>query len=254
MMKIGFVTFCTENYIQILDCLIESVIQFSKHEITVFSINFDYKNNNSRIKSKRVDIDKVDYYNICKMKIFSSIECGYDVGLVLDCDMIVTKDIDKIFEDNLQRVISSDYPLFSKHPHDPFSQPGHHAINTIKKLTYKAPKMKYVFASYLFSTKNKWFLYEVLEFMNTKKLIGEDEIVINGLLAKYEVDYDIGYNYLPNGTDNLVNDYLYNSVSTELYETYLKYDCPVKFYIFHGHNCKNPEKMKNYINLIKNTK
>lgn len=253
-MKIGFVTFCTENYVNILDCLIDSVLEFSKYEITVFSINFDYKHDNNRVKSKRIDLNTVDYYNICKSKIISSINNDYDVGLVLDSDMIVTKDIDSIFDENMDKIINSDFPLFAKHPHDPFSNPHHHAINTIKIFTNKKPKMKYVYASFLFSQKNKWFLNEVLNEMEKNRVNGEDEIVINALLTKYEVNYDIGYNYLPNGTDTLVNNYLNEQMSEELHQTYLKYDCPVKFYIFHGHNCKNPQKMKEYINLIKNKK
>lgn len=250
-MKIGFTTFCTENFKEIMDCLIESVLEFSKYEITVFSINFNYKHNDKRVKNKRIDLEKLDYYNICKVKIISSIECDYDIGLILDSDMIVTNKIDEIFDENFEKIINSDFPLFAKHPHNPFNNPNHHAINTIKIFTDKTPKMKYVFASFLFSNKNKWFLQEVLNEMNKTSVQGEDEIVINALLAKYEVNYDIGYNYLPNGFDVLINDYLTNNISDELYNTYLIFDCPVKFYTFHGHNCKNPIKMREYINLFK---
>ena len=42
-MKIGFVTFCTENYTDIMDNLVESVLSFSKYNIIVYSINFEYK-------------------------------------------------------------------------------------------------------------------------------------------------------------------------------------------------------------------
>jgi hypothetical protein len=252
-MKIGFATFCTENFKEILNCLIESVLEFSKYEITVFSINFDYLHENNRVKSKRIDLDILDYYNICKVKIISSLENDYDVGLILDADMIVTKEIDEIFNENLNRVIDSDFPLFAKHPHNPFNS-NPHTLYVVRQYTDKPPKMKYVFASYLFSNKNKWFLQEVLDEMNKTHVGGEDEIIINSLLAKYQVDYDIGYNYLPNGTSNLVNDYLTNQISDELRGTYLQYDCPVKFYIFHGHGCKDPNVMKEWINLIKNKK
>lgn len=251
-MRIGFTTFCTENYKEILGCLIESVIEFSKYEITVFSINFDYVHPNDRVKSKRIDLINTDYYNVCKTKIISCLQSEYDVGLILDTDMIVTKEIDNIFDENVDRILDSKFPLFAKHPHNPFTHP--YTKSTVKEFTEHEPKMKYVYASFLFSKNNLWFLEEVLDEMNKRHIMGEDEIIINSLLTKYQVDYDIGYNYLPNGTENLLNDYLNDTVSEELRITYLSYDCPVKFYIFHGHNCKNPEIMRSWINLIKNKK
>jgi hypothetical protein len=235
-----------------MDCLVKSVLEFSKYEITVFSINFDYEYSNPKVKSVRIDLGSSSYYDICKVKIISSLQCDYDIGLILDSDMIVTDKIDDIFEENYERIINSEFPLFAKHPHDPFTNPNHHAINSIKQFTDKTPKMKYVFASYLFSNKNKWFLQEVLNVMDTCYTPGEDELIINALLVKYEVDYDIGYNYLPNGLDENIYDYLNGTISNGIKETYLDHGCPVKFYIFHGHNCKHPNRMNEYIDLIKN--
>ena len=114
--------------------------------------------------------------------------------------------------------------------------------------------MKYVYASFLFSRKNKWFLEEVLDVMNKMYVSGDDEMVINALLTKYEVDYDIGYNHLPNCYDMNVECYLNNTISEDIQMVYLNNDCPVKFYTFHGHNCKSTSKMKEYINLIKKQK
>lgn len=253
-MKIGFTTFCTEDYKGIMDCLIESVLEFSKHEITVFSINFDYIHDSPKVKNKRIDLPRVSYFDVCKVKIISSLECEYDLGMVLDCDMIVTDIIDNIFIENEKKVLSSDFPLFSKHPNDPFSDPHHHANNTLRLFTEKKPKMKYVYGSFLFSKKNKWFLQEVLDEMNQRYVMGDDEMVINALLTKYEVDYDIGYNHLPNCYDMNVYGYLNNTISENIQTNYLDNDCPVKFYTFHGHNCKSTGKMREYIDLIKKIK
>lgn len=251
-LKIGFTTFCTQDYIDILNNLVESVLLFSKYEITIFSINFDYVHPSPKVKSKRVDLSHPTYHEICKIKVISSVENNYDVGMVLDCDMIVTKDIDSIFDENMEKVLSSKFPLFAKHPHDPFSNPNHPGIHLIKHITDKKPKMKWVFASYIFSDKNKWFLKEVIETMDTHSLPGEDEIIINALLVKYEVSYDIGYNYLPNALESNLHDYLNNTISHELKTCYLDYECPVKFYTFHGHLCKNANEGKKFINEIKN--
>jgi len=253
-MKIGFTTFCTEDHKEIMDCLVESVLEFSKHEITVFSINFDYKHQSSRVKNKRIDLDRLTFFDICKVKIMATLQCDYEFGMSLDSDMIVTDIIDNIFIENEERVLSSNFPLFSKHPNDPFSNPNHHAIHTLKNFTDKKPKMKYVYAHFLFSEKNKWFLEEVVEVMNKMNPSDDDEMVINALLTKYEVDYDIGYNHLPNCYDMNVECYLNNTISEDIQMVYLNNDCPVKFYTFHGHNCKSTSKMKEYINLIKKQK
>ena len=68
-MNIGFITFSTENWKDILDNLVESVLLFSKYDITVNSINFDYKHSNPRVSVKRINLHNPTYCNICKQKI-----------------------------------------------------------------------------------------------------------------------------------------------------------------------------------------
>lgn len=169
-----------------------------------------------------------------------------------DCDMIVTPLIDNIFDENIDKVLKSDYPLFAKHPHNPFNKKS--TLNLIKTFTNKKPKMNYVFASFLYSKNNIWFLKEVYDEMNRiGNIIGEDEIVINSLLTKYEVDYDIGYNYLPNGNDNMIGIY-FNEVENNIsVNTYLANNCDLRFYIFHSHKIKNSHYTKDLINKLKNS-
>jgi hypothetical protein len=256
-MKKGFVTFCTENYINIINNLVESVIKFSKYDITVYCINFHYKHSSNRVKSKYINVNNPTLFNIMKIKILASLDAEYEYCQLLDCDMILTKEIDLIFDENKEKILSYEFPLFAKHPHNPFENPRikENVLQVVKRYTDKIPKMKYVYASYLFIDNHKWFFKEVLDEMNLlQSSYLEDELIINSLLVKYQVDYDIGYNYLPNGTEGLINDYLnYNEQnSQELYETYLKYDCPVKFYMFHGHKCKDPAYIKNLIPKLQN--
>ena len=249
-MKIGFVTFCTENYTDIMDNLVESVLSFSKYNIIVYSINFEYKHESNRVIVKRVDLETLTYFNICKIKIFASIDCGLDVGLILDGDMIVTNQIDNIFDENLERVSNSEFPLFAKHPHNPFVRNDY--TNMVKRYTSKPPKMKWVYASYLFSKKNVWFLekiYKEMEIIDNQ--IGEDELIINSLLTEHEVNYDIGYNYLPNGLNEMIDIFFGRVENTVENNPYLQHDCPVKFYMFHGHLCKNVEQGKKLIEEIK---
>jgi len=254
-MKIGFTAFCTSDFSGIMDNLVRSIIAFSRYDITVYSINFDYVFDSNRVNVKRVNICNLNLFKIFQTKIYAAIDSGYDIGLMLDGDMIVTREIDKIFDENEGAVLKAKYPLFSKHPHNPFVNPNHtkEVMGAIRKYTDKLPKMKYVYASCLFSNENKWFLKDVYDRMSESEIGGSDELVINALLTQYQVDYDIGYNYFPNATDNLINCYLNNDQESckELYETYVKHNCPVKFYLFHGHKCKDVKYMSDVIDKIK---
>jgi hypothetical protein len=251
-MKIGFTTFCTENYTPIVDNLVESVLSFSKYDIIVYSINFDYHHESDRVTTKRVDIKAPNYFKICQTKIFTTVDCGFDYGLILDCDMVATHNIDEIFnEENLARLDSSRFPLFAKHPHVPLNtNPGFR--EAFKRYTNYEPSMRWVYASFIFSKNNVWFLQEVLDEM--KKLsaqAGEDELIINALLAKYKVNYDIGYNYLPNGLDEMFD--LFFGVKEDNVENnpYLRCECPIKYYLFHGHRIKDAEFTRGLIEKIK---
>ena len=140
-MKIGFVTFCTSNWVNILDNLIDSVLEFSKYDITVYSINFTYTHNNSRVKIKPIFIQNESYYEICKQKIFSTLDCDYDIGLILDSDMIVTDKIDNIFDENLDRITNSEFPLFSKHPNNAFESAKDVMRQHLDIFTSEKPRM-----------------------------------------------------------------------------------------------------------------
>jgi len=255
-MKIGFVTFCTANWVSILDNLVESVLEFSKYDITVYSINFNYQHHSSRVKSKTIFTQNESYYEICKQKIFATLDCDYDIGLILDSDMIVTDKIDNIFDENLDKIINSEFPLCSKHPNNAFESAKDIMRQHLDIFTPEIPKMSYVYASYLFSNKNKWFFKEVLDEMNKREyIIGNDEMIINCLLTKYNVDYDIGYNYLPNGIPNTIDSYIYDNLSDdEINNKYINYNIPVKIYMFHSHQIKDSVYTKEIINKIKNVK
>lgn len=255
-MKIGFVTFCTSNWVNILDNLVDSVLEFSKYDIIVYSINFTYTHANSRVKIKPIFIKNESYYEICKQKIFATVDCDYDIGLILDSDMIVTDKIDNIFDENLDRITDSEFPLFSKHPNNAFESAKDVMRRHLDIFTSQTPKMGYVYASYLFSNKNKWFFKEVLDEMNKRDyIIGNDEMIINCLLTKYSVDYDIGYNYLPNGITNTIDSYIYENITDdEINNKYINYNIPVKIYTFHSHQIKDSNYTKLIIEKIKDAK
>ncbi len=250
-MKIGFVTFCTEDYTCVVDNLVESILTFSKYDVIVNSINFTYQHESNRVRVNRIDYSPINYYNICKLKIYSAINSDFDVALCLDADMIVTDQIDNLFNENIQKVINSDFPLFGKHPHKPL-EANSGWLETIKQYSHKI-RDNWVFATFLFSNKNKWFLNEVYHEMNLKNnQMGEDELIINGLLSKYGVQYDIGYNFFPSAVDNMFDIFFNDLEPTKENNTYTEHNCPIKFYCFHGFIIKNCTLATDLIERIKN--
>lgn len=249
----GFILFFTENFKEISNNLINSIILFSKYKIEVNTINYDYISNNEKIISKRINLDNVSFESIMSAKFISSINTNFDIALILDSDMIVTKDIDNIFLENENIINNKDFPLFAKHPHK------YHTFeinqNHVSTITNKNPKMPWVYANYLFSgTKHKWFFEKTLEIYKKYQYI-VDEVIINALLVEYEVDYDLGYNYFPNCYPDSVEYYFDNTYNKGLIEINNVYnDIPIKFYAFHGHLCKDIEYTKKLIERINNNK
>lgn len=263
--KKGFVLFFNNNYLSYGLNLIDSLICFSKYDIEVNCINFCYNFNNTRIKSKTINISDTSFFNITRCKILATLDSDFDLSLLCDADMIATKDIDLIFTDNEDKIKKSKFPLFGKHPHNPFIR----YLRIIQYITDKQPKMNWVYSNYIYTKEHKWFFEEVLNIMNNIIQTNTihyyypvpEESIINALLAKYECEYDIGYNYFPNCLPNMVEYYFDNNNilgKQELYDVYLCNNCPVKFYLFHGHKTKDLEyssillsRLKNQ--LIKNT-
>ena len=252
----GYIIFLTESWLPIVNNLIDTVISFSNYDIEVNCINFDHNFNNSRIKTKTIMINDLSFFNITRCKLIATINSDFDIGLILDGDMIVTPDIDKIFDDNEDKIHNYKCPLFAKHPHNPFDRWSH----IVTKIINKSPKMKWVYSNYLFTKEQKWFFQEALDYMNNVPINEHtiyypvpEESVLNALLIKYEVDYDLGYNYFPNGFKSVIDFYLNGNEEGKKHieECYLIHDCPVKIYAFHGHDIKDVDYIKTIIPKLK---
>lgn len=253
----GFTTFCTISWLPLVKILVESVIKFSKYNITVNLINCEYNFDHPRVKTNFIKVNRPTFFSICACKWLSVLSCEYNIGLILDADMLVTPEIDSIFRENKNKIIKSNFPLFAKHPNNVFIDPKHKQSlsSLISYFSDKQPNMPYVYASCLFSQNNLWFIKEVYDTMLDLHKKGltcyiEDEGLINSLLTKYQVNYDIGYNYLPN--TEFAYDYINNNLdkSIEFKETYVDKNCPIKFYSFHG--CKDKETVQNIYQLLSN--
>lgn len=248
----GFSTVLTENWLDLCNVLIDSILKFSKYNITINCINFYHNFDNPRISSKQININNLDWNTVCMSKWKSLNELPYDITLMIDCDMIALPDVDLVFEENVEKLSNSKFPLFCKHPHNPFTNLNHkdHLQRLINKFSDNQPKMKYVYAHGLFSKQHDFFIKEFISnidyYLSTGMPYCGDEGLLNALLVKYQVSQDIGYNYMPN-TD-LINTYLKIDNDTKLYETYINHGCPVKFYLLHG--CKDYSISRNILNKI----
>ena len=256
-MNYGFTTFSTVSWLPLVTTLVESVLKFSNFNITVNLINCEYEFNSHRVQTNTIKVNRPTFFSICACKWLSVLSCPYDIGLILDADMIVTPEIDNIFTENKDRILGSKFPLFAKHPNNVFIDPKHKQplSSLISHFSDHKPAMSYVYASCLFSKNNLWFIKEVYDTMLDLHKQGltcyiEDEGLINSLLTKYQVNYDIGYNYLPN--TEFAYDYINNSIekSIKFKENYTNKNCPVKFYTFHG--CKDKDEINNIYNLLSN--
>lgn len=256
MKNYGFNTFVTENWLPLAEVLIDSISSFSKYTITVNCINFTHDFKSDKVISKRVDIDKLNFYSVCMVKWMSLLETNYDICAILDADMIATKEVDDLFETNEQKVLDSKFPILAKHPHNPFENPIHK--NNLKNLcsifSEHTPKMKWVYACGLIANHHKWFISELVDNLkhfykqNISTYI-EDEGMLNALLTKYQVSENLGYNHIPYFTlkSAYIDNSLYNNLS--LQESYLQYDCDVRFYLLHG--CKNAKHAKDILSELK---
>lgn len=249
-MRKGFVTFVNNNqkYLKLNEILVESILSFTELEVEVFSINFDYKHENNRVISKRINVNKECIDTIFYSKIFSSLCSDFDIGLQLDSDMIVTSDAVKIFDK-----INSDYKYIkgSLHPwNGPLNNSHHFIMNCMGVKTQSQP---YIHATYLFTKNSKEFLKEAYDigmqmFSNNIHPINYDETILNCLLWKKNISdaniecYDPYFEYFKNQIGLKAN-------MQDLIPYGNRYDFHVDSYICHG--CKNEKEAQSILLKMK---
>lgn len=254
----GFNTFCTEQWLPIVKVLVDSVSFFSKYPITVNCINFKYNFNNRLVDSISIyDPNIRTHSHIYRYKWSSLLHTPYETTVMLDGDMIALPGIDNLFYDHANQLNSLDFPLFAKHPHNPFTNPIHaqNLKNMMSMFTTNDPSMPHVYACGIIGKHHLKFVKEIvdsIDYFHNNNAIPyiEDEGILNCLLSKYKVSYDLGYNFFPNSS--LYNAFISDTTHTdqELYETYTKFNCPVKFYALHG--CKDQSIASDMLSKIKN--
>jgi len=252
----GYVTFCTENYLPIITNLVTSILTFSKYPLHIFTLNFDLSVDHDRISSTRVNTAKeIDFYLICALKLYAAIHSPFRFTVMLDGDMIITENADELQDIYCARVANLNHPVFARHPHN--SLTDHPRTESLRQVFSffgaSIEPIRYLYASFIFLEHQKWLFGEALEAMSKKRFFGEDEAIVNALIHKYKLhEADIGFNYLPNASLEILGHYIAGNenISHEIIETYLANDCPVKFYLFHGHLIKNSEITQEFLRSV----
>lgn len=194
----GYVVFTDNNptYLSLTNILVESVIDFSEYKIEVFGINFDYSHSSDKVISRRIDLSTVNYETICYSKLYSSFNSNFDMGIQLDADFIITKQMDNLFNHNNQ---NKKFPVFPIHPQDPNNQ-----IQIMDILGVTEKSQPYVHGTYIFTNDSKDFIKECYDFSQycfEKNIhpLNADETILNVMLWKNNVKnqwinpYDIWY-------------------------------------------------------------
>lgn len=265
-MEIGYVSMTDIRYEKLSRILVESLLEYSKYKIIMYSINFDLSYDSPNLIKKRIDINPLTYNNICFSKFRICYESGLDVGLVLDSDMIANKTVDDVLENNMKKSLNYEFPLCSKHPDVPFDNwcISDNLLNFKDFFGINKLKDEYINAQYIFSNKSKWFLEECYKFSQNMIKIGldrniycADEGLLNIMLAKYNVEDDLGMTYYmhPNAVKEYISDNidletkrLKNSNNKSTIFGSNKYK--INYNLFHG--CKDFNEAKNLFLLLKN--
>jgi hypothetical protein len=241
----GYVTYVNNNpkYQLLSDILIESILSFSKYDIHVFCINHNKNHSSSRVHFTNVSLSEETFFSICNIKPLAAIESIFDCGIILDSDVIITSDLDNLFDEVDNDLL--DVPIAPIHPDDV-------SINQefLNFLGVKSKTQHYVHAdTYIFNKKSTGFLeecYKVGLDCISKNIIPSvvDETIFNALLWKQEKTN--AYNYVYDPFYECFLDFNISNLNKHGYDT----SKPIKKYICHG--CKDPIQAKQiYDNLLK---
>jgi hypothetical protein len=240
-MSKGFTTFVNSSpqFLGLLEVLIDSVLNFTSYDIEVFGINFEYKHPNKRVRTQRLDFNGESFLDICYNKIVAATKSSFDLSMHLDADMIITKDIEKIFDfkNQIDRYIlcplhENDHNYLKFNKLEPMN--GENQLMEILNIPSKT--QPYVHAdTFLYNKNSIAFLESVLDLINFCKknnifLYAQDETAINVLLWKSQQ----------------------NSKYLESYDGHFHHfeDCSTNQKYLIAHGCKNPEQARNIYNKL----
>ena len=137
MLKITYTTVVNENYIPYLDLLIKSHQMFSRIDLTVYTVNFEIKNNkygnvnfiqlvdgnlqefDNTGKNKYIknDYEKHKYTTLLKSRVLKKFLDLYDYYFFIDADGLLTKNSDTLVINTINEFGFCKFPISVKYFH-----------------------------------------------------------------------------------------------------------------------------------------
>jgi len=182
----GWVTFSTLKYADLMNVLIDSLLEFSKYPVEVFTSDYSLSIKNPRVINHRLDVPQ-NFTDICYTKnLVIATKTQFDKCAVIDADMIANKNCDDILE-FAEEVGTKYFPLCAAHGCDPDNQKP-----TMERLGIEYKSLPYGFSTYVSCKEAKPFFEEC--FAIVKKWRYQDfvpantgETMINCMLWKMQI-------------------------------------------------------------------
>jgi hypothetical protein len=99
-MNYGFNTFCTKEWVSVVEILAESISLFSKYPLIINCINFNHNFKDPKIITKTINADIGNLSHVYRYKWSSLLTSDFDITVMLDADMIALPHIDNLFYEN----------------------------------------------------------------------------------------------------------------------------------------------------------
>ena len=186
----GFVTYTNDNpkYVALTKCLVDSILHFTDLPVEVCSINFDYKHDNKRVISKKINLNnEKDLGSVYYAKLLACIESEFDQTMHIDSDAIITPEVIRMFDVDMAE---KDLVYMPLHPWNGPVYPRVRSVMNDMGLREKTQPYLHA-ASFLFTKYSKHFLREVWDYSQKISSFGfapenYDESLLNCFLWKYQ--------------------------------------------------------------------
>ena len=175
-----------DNYVQLLDVLLDSIHLFSSRPAIVFSLDFHLQLNLTR--HPRVTVERISQRqcgpDVYACKLFAMISSEVDYGVQLEVDSVVNYPIDLLFE-MLHRWPYS-LPLAPKHPNDPKNYREYLEEHHVKRQT-----TPYMHGTFVWTFRAYRFLRRVLRLLQGGRFLSAnlDETAMNVMLWKAQTTH-----------------------------------------------------------------
>lgn len=91
-----FVVFTDEKYLPLCNVLVESLLLFSKADICVVSVNFDFECSDERVMTGRIDVEYTEMcgFSMARLRYLTKLRGHF---ILLDADTVANWNVDELF-------------------------------------------------------------------------------------------------------------------------------------------------------------